>query len=123
MTQNNDHDGGGAYTSGDVVTVQCVNVKEAIIQAAAPSTKYDGQSWHCTSSNPPLVQVYDLTNTQWMKHHPIYHKSASDGYKVQSRPMLDGGANVHYDSGSVNLSGSTFFYFKANGVYWGLKNQ
>lgn len=112
------------WSDEDVVDEQLGNQKMVLVQAAAPATAYSGQVWVCTSSDPPLVKVYDATNTQWMERNTAYYRSASDGYKTQGKPLtLNGGLAIQYDSGGTATSGDVFLYFKANNLWWGVKQN
>jgi len=110
------------WIAENVVDEQLGNQKTVLVQAAVPTTAYDGQVWTCTSSDPPLVKMYDLTNTQWMEHHSRYYRSETDGYKTRGL-TLNGGLALQYDSGGTTTSGDTFLYFKANGEWWGVKQN
>jgi len=109
------------WQSEDVVDESLANQKTILVQAAAPAVSYEGQTWSCTSSDPPLLKTYDLTNTQWMEHRSRYYLNLSKGYKTQSQPLqLNGGIKLHHDSGSAH---NAFLYFKANGLIWGVRSQ
>jgi len=111
------------WTAEDVVDEQLGNQKTVLVQAAAPVTAYDGQVWTCTSSDPPLVKTYDLTNTQWMENHQRPYYSGSKGYKIQVQEALNGGLSLQRDTDGASTSGDVFLYFRANGEWFGVKGQ
>ena len=121
MSENLDHTTGGTFATDDLIDQQTANTKFILIQAAAPSTPYDGQVWMCTSSDPPLLKVYDTTNTHWMENHMKQYLNFSQGYKPLSQPVtLHGDLSLQHDSGSSN---NVYLYFKANGLFWGVRSQ
>ena len=108
------------WTSGQVVTETLANQKFVLVQAAAPSTAYEGQVWSCTSSNPLLVKSYDDTNTQWMEHRPRTYEAVSD-LKTQPRlngvPVLNGSLFIHYSTSGAQ----TRLLMRSNNRFWGLE--
>jgi len=109
------------FTSDQLVDEAIANQKFILIQAAAPAVSYDGQIWACTSSDPPIVKTYDDTNSKWLDHHQRYYRNFSQGYKPLSQPLsINGSLAVHHDSGSSN---NVYLYFKANGLFWGVRSQ
>ena len=110
---------GGLFASDDVIEENVANTKFILVQAEPPAISYFGETWVCTSSDPPLLQTYDAVNEQWMKHHSRFYHSFSQAYKTLTE-QLDGGLSIQHDSGS---GADTYLYFKANGLWWGVKAQ
>ena len=109
------------FTSDQLIDEATANQKFVLVQAAAPTTPYDGQVWVCTSSNPPLIKTYDATNTQWAEKHLTRYLNFSQGYKPLSQPVtLHGDLSLQHDSGSSN---NAFLYFKANDLWWGVRSK
>lgn len=108
------------WTTDDLRTAALSNQKNVYVAAAAPGTAYDGQIWVCTSSDPPLVKVYDDTNTQWMQYHPVYYETQTGAWaNPATTPITNGTLVVLYNStqtgtrlygysnaGWVNLAGT-----------------
>jgi len=101
------------FTQGEKMTVALMNQKTVYVGAAAPSAKYDGQVWVCTSSDPPLVKVYDTTNTQWMEHHQIIYETRNSGQFPATTPILNGAVAVVYDQ----QQSSATMYARAGGSW------
>jgi len=125
MSENLDHETGGTFATDDVYTEQCMNTKTIIIQSAEPSTKYDGQHWIDTDDDPPHVQGYDETNTQWMTYFPQYYISGAEGYKPPTDTSnggyitADGTLSVQYDSTNT----VTRLYFRGNSEWYGIEES
>jgi len=102
MTENTNHETGGTFVDEDVVTEQSANTKYILIQAAAPNNDYDGQIWENTSSDPPLLKIYDTTNTAYMERRPIWYEvtAATVTEVPAASPTLDGTLVVQYSSGT-----------------------
>ena len=101
------------WTTADKMSLSIMNQKTVYIGVAVPATPYDGQVWVCTSSNPPLVKVYDTTNTQWMDHHEVRYETVASGQLPASGVVLNGAISVAYDT---EQSG-TKLYAYANGSW------
>lgn len=99
------------WVQGDKMTVALMNQKTVYIGAAAPATPYDGQVWNCTSSNPPLVKSYDLTNTRWQEHHEARYETVNSGQTPISGVYLNGTLCVAYDT---ELSGTKLYGYANN---------
>ena len=111
-------------TTRELIDEAIANQKFILVQAAAPAVAYNGQVWSCTSSDPLLLQIYDTTNTRWIQRHSVSYLTGADGYKTRSSPpTLGGDLSIQYSVGGVQTSGQTFLYFKANGLWWGIKNE
>jgi hypothetical protein len=82
---------------GDKLSVATLNTKMITIQSGAPSTTYDGMVWVCVSSNPPLVQVRDETNSAWLKHGETRYEVVNSGGFPSSGVYLPGTLSVNYD--------------------------
>ena len=124
MSENTNHTTGGTFASDDLIDEQVANTKFVLVQAAAPTAKYDGQMWACTSSDPPLLETYDDTNTQWMQRHINQYQTGTLAYRtLSSPPTLNGALNLCYSTGGATTSGKTLLYFKANGLWWGKQNS
>jgi len=79
--------------------------------------------WNCTSSDPPITKVYDSTNGRWLDHHARYYRTLNYGYKTQGDIKTINGFISIQDDNSGPYSGNVFLYFKANGLWWGVKNS
>jgi hypothetical protein len=111
-------------TTRELIDEQVANQKFVLVQAAAPAATYDGQVWVCTSSDPPLLEIRDETNSKWMQRHSVAYSAGTDAYKpLSSPPTLGGDLSIQYATGGDQTSGQTFLYFKANGLWWGKKNS
>lgn len=110
------------WVNEDVVDEMLANQKTVLVQSADPTNKYEGQMWTNTSSDPPLVKNYDLTNTQWMEYGTRHYKDFSQGFKPEGAPAphLHGGLMVQHDSGS---SSNAFLFYRANDLWWGTRSQ
>lgn len=87
------------WSTNDLRTSALSNQKNVLVQAAAPGTAYDGQVWSCTSSDPPLVKVYDDTNSQWMEYHPVYYETQTGAWANPAvTPVTNGTLVVLYNS-------------------------
>ena len=104
-----------SWTSGQVITEGGANQKFVLIQAAAPSNSYEGQMWVCTSSDPPLLKVYDDTNAAWMERRQIEYESITEDFdkKPDVTPHLFGTLVVQYNSGT----GKTYLYAYSQDTY------
>lgn len=101
------------WTTEDLRTQELSNQKNIYVGTAAPGTAYDGQVWVCTSSDPPLVKVYDNTNSQWMEHHQVFYETVLSGQMPATTPILNGAVAVTYDT----EQSSTTLYARANGSW------
>jgi len=101
------------YETNALRTAALSNQKSIYVGAAAPTTPYDGQEWHCTSSDPPLVLVYDATNTMWMEHHARYYEEVVSGQTPSITPALNGDGCTVYDTEQSSAS----YYAYANGSW------
>lgn len=101
------------WETDDLRTAALSNQKNVYVMASAPTTAYDGQVWVCTSSDPPLVKVYDATNTQWMDHHQVFYETVTSGQMPATTPILNGAVAVTYDT----EQSSTTLYARANGSW------
>ena len=109
------------FTTDQLTDEATANQKFILVQAASPNVAYDGETWGCTSSDPPLLKTYDATNTRWMEKHMNQYLNITQGYKPLSQPTtLHGDLSLQHDSGS---SDNVFLYFKANGLFWGVRSQ
>ena len=109
------------WSTNDLLTTALMNQKTVyIISGTAPGTAYDGQFYVDTSTDPPTVKVYDLTNTQWMTYHPVYYETQTGAWANPSTTPLTNGTLVvlynstqagtrlygYSNSGWVNLGGT-----------------
>jgi len=101
------------WETNDLMTAALKNQKNIYVGAAAPGTAYDGQVWVCTSSDPPLVKVYDDTNTQWMEHHQVFYETVVSGQMPATTPILNGAVAVTYDTEQSSCT----LYVRANGSW------
>jgi len=99
--------------TNDLRTAILSNQKNVYVMNSAPTTAYDGQFWVCTSSDPPLVKVYDLTNARWMEYHALYYEAVTSGQMPAATPVTNGALAVAYDT---EQSGTTL-YARANGSW------
>jgi len=87
------------FSQGDKLSPAVLNQKTVYVGSGEPSTKYDGQIWVDVSTDPPIVKVYDLSNTQWMTYHPTYYEEQSGAWADPSvSPVTDGTLVVVYNS-------------------------
>jgi len=98
------------WATDDLRTAVRSNKKNVYVMDSAPTTLYEGQVWVCTSSDPPLVKVYDETNTHWMDYHPTYYETVLSGQMPAVTPVTNGTLVVAYDT---DQSGTTL-YARAN---------
>ena len=105
-------------TSGSVVDEITANQKMVLIQDSAPTNAYSGQVWTCTSSDPPLVKIYDAKNSQWMERREVTYRSGVNLFKplLGSPKTLNGHLSIQHDT----ASGVTYLYFKSNSAWYGL---
>ena len=101
------------WSQGDKMTVALMNQKTVYVGSGAPTTKYDGQVWVCVSSNPPLLQSYDLTNTNWLKYGESRYETVVSGQLPASGVYLDGALCTAYDT----EQSSAKLYAYANGSW------
>jgi len=101
------------WTTATKMAPTIMNQKTVYVGAAVPATPYDGQIWVCTSSDPPLVKVYDTTNTQWLEHHSVRYETVASGQLPASGVILNGTISVAYDTGMS----STKIFARANGSW------
>lgn len=108
MSENTDHETGGTFANEDIVTEQSANTKYILVQAAAPTTPYDGQISTNTSSDPPIQKVYDATNTAYLERRPIWYETTSSAVPVvpTATPTINGTLVLQYEEGG---SGTTLF--------------
>ena len=112
MSENLDHEVGGTFASGDLITEQCANTKFITIQSSNPSPIYDGQVFIDTDDNPPLIRVYDLTNTQWMTRPRNPYQSTH--FINPEISLANNGALVVQYNGT-----KTVLLARTNGEWWG----
>ena len=87
------------WASGDKGTVSLMNQKTFYVGTGAPAVAYDGQPWVDTSTNPPVLKIYDTTNTAWMTHHPVYYETQTGAWANPSTtPVSNGTLVVLYNS-------------------------
>ena len=86
------------FVAADKLSVATLNQKTVYVGAAVPGTTYDGMMWVCTSSDPPLVKVYDDTNGRWIEHHEVLYETVTSGGFPAATPVLDGTLCVAYDT-------------------------
>ena len=53
------------WQTDETITADKLNRKEAYVGTSAPSNPTDGQLWVDTSQNPPVLKIYDATNSAW----------------------------------------------------------
>ena len=86
------------FVAADKLSVATLNQKTVYVGAAVPGTTYDGMMWVCTSSDPPLVKVYDDTNGRWIEHHEVLYETVTSGGFPAATPVLNGTLCVAYDT-------------------------
>ena len=124
MSENTDPTIGGTFTTTDLIDEQTANTKFILVQATAPSPSYDGVVWVCTSSDPPLLQTRDETNSRWIQRHSQQYYTGTLAYRSWGNPpTLNGDLDLRYSTGGTTTSGQVFLYFKANGLWWGVTTQ
>lgn len=97
----------------DLIDEQTANIKFIIVQTDAPSPVYDGQVHIDTDDDPPLIRIYDTTNTMWLQRKHITYDTVNNEYPSES-PVLNGSLQVRYDSGSTQHQLLT----RANSKWW-----
>ena len=116
MSENLDHTTGGTYATRDVCDAKTLNVKEVIIQNAAPSTNYDGQIWEDADEITPLMKVYDLTNTQWMTKGGQLYESGS--YQSRMPSIIGDGTNGIFVLQNNTYDSAVYLQMRSNGRWW-----
>ena len=53
------------WQTDETITADKLNRKEPYVGDSAPSNPTDGQLWVDTSQNPPVIKIYDATNSAW----------------------------------------------------------
>lgn len=105
------------WANEDVADEMLCNQKTVLVQAGAPTTAYEGQVWVCTSSDPPIMKVYDDTNTQWMDRPPAWYESVGYIKEPAHAPVVNGTLVIQYNT---NIS-STVLFMRADNDWWGLE--
>jgi len=102
------------WTTNDLRTAILSNKKSVYIGSGAPGIAYDGQHWVDISTDPPVLKVYDLTNTTWMTMYPIYYETQSGAWANPSQsPITNGTVVVVYNS----TQAGTRLYVRSNGAW------
>jgi len=105
------------FSTDDLITAALLNQKTIYIGTGAPSTVYDGQLWVDTSENPPLLKIYDATNTMWLELRPIWYETQSGSWADPSTsPVIDGTLAIVYNS----TQGATRLYARANNNWYNI---
>lgn len=121
MSENLDHESGGTFATEDKCNAKCLNVKEVIVQSANPTNPYDGTFFVDTDDDPPIVRIYDDTNTAYMTKHAIWYSTGAKRYKtvdiLDGRTVRNGVLSIQHDT----TESDDFLYFMANSVWYGMK--
>jgi hypothetical protein len=94
------------WSTYDEITAALLNQKTVYIGTTAPSTPYDGQIWVDISKDPPVVKLYDTTNTQWLTYFPIIYETDTGSWSDPTfSPAQNGTLVVSYnaDQGEARL--------------------
>jgi len=81
------------------ISAEVWNSKTIYVGSGAPSTTYDGQFWVDISTDPPVLKLYDDTNSQWMQYHPVYYETQAGAWANPSvTPVSNGTMVILYNS-------------------------
>lgn len=102
------------FANQDLRTVALSNQKSVYVGSGAPGTAYEGQHWVDISTDPPVLKVYDLTNTSWMTMYPVYYETQADAWAAPSQsPITNGTLVVLFNS----TQAGTRLYVRSNGAW------
>ncbi|GAG61653.1 unnamed protein product [marine sediment metagenome] len=87
------------WATYDELTAALLNQKSVYVGAGVPAALYDGQVWVDISTDPPLLKLYDTTNTQWMEFNPVYYETQAGAWANPAvTPITNGTLVIVYNS-------------------------
>lgn len=102
------------YATDDLRTVALSNQKSIYVGAGAPGTTYDGMMWVDISTDPPVLKVYDTTNSEWMTMFAVWYETQVGAWANPTQtPVNNGTICVLYNSTQVG----TRIYVYANSAW------
>lgn len=105
----------GEVAYEDKLSATILNKKTIYVGSAEPSTKYDGQGWVDVSTDPPLLKIYDDTNSAWMTYHATYYEAQTGSWADPSQsPVLNGTIVIVYN----DTQAGTRVYVYANSTWY-----
>jgi len=107
------------FVTLDEMTAIVMNKKSVYIGAGAPGTPYDGQVWVNTTTDPPILEIYDNDNTQWMVYNPTYYETQSvEAWASPTvTPVTNGTIVIKYNSHAAVLATRIYIYSNSAWTY------
>ena len=93
-----------ARVDGELDQVITALNKKVLISGSAPSSPEDGQTWVDSSTNPPILKVYDTTAGAFREFLPIVN-AAFENFISGSYIFRSSGTVIGCSKGAINING------------------